>query len=445
MEAVTFEEYYVAETTPVTKWADEIYVRDILFDTATGVSALYGGTLSYPLGPNAWDLGYGYPMISSENQVMTVADSSEIPLFVTVMMSQTGAGPANRVFGILESIWDVSGTPAWVSANQPPYKTTPQMYSWIGDDPNGSASTGRQETRYGVLYGTRPDSVLRTSREHFAKAKPGGYMAVGREINARVDDSLSLGIGARLFDVWASDDSTAMTLGMVPASAPDSLSDLLATMQTESFATSDSVRIGCMARVAYFVGDSSGAAMTTIDCLVELVDSSTGSVIAVLDSTRLDPANRLYGLRIDTTLDLLSATMYVRLRLSSTILPAGLTFDDSTTTWHIVKPAAWVGATASKHARRPGPTTGTGLRLSAQPNPMSDRTEIRFSIGRVEDVTITVLDGSGREVARLLDKVRYEAGRYAVELDAGQLPSGSYLIRLQAGEEQLVERVLLRR
>jgi WD40 repeat protein len=66
------------------------------------------------------------------------------------------------------------------------------------------------------------------------------------------------------------------------------------------------------------------------------------------------------------------------------------------------------------------------------PNPFNPSTTIRFAAARSSHVMLAVYDLFGREVARLVDGTR-PAGEYSVQFDAGDLPSGNYLVRLETG------------
>jgi uncharacterized repeat protein (TIGR01451 family) len=69
---------------------------------------------------------------------------------------------------------------------------------------------------------------------------------------------------------------------------------------------------------------------------------------------------------------------------------------------------------------------------SAYPNPFNPRTTIPFSMPEAGDVRLAVYDLLGREVAVLVDAT-LSAGSHQVSFDAGQVPSGTYLVRLSAG------------
>ena len=67
------------------------------------------------------------------------------------------------------------------------------------------------------------------------------------------------------------------------------------------------------------------------------------------------------------------------------------------------------------------------------PNPFNPSTTIRFSIPDRMKVTLRVMNLLGEEVMRVLDDVTYDAGQSVVKFDADDLPSGTYVYRLEAG------------
>lgn len=64
------------------------------------------------------------------------------------------------------------------------------------------------------------------------------------------------------------------------------------------------------------------------------------------------------------------------------------------------------------------------------PNPLTSSTEIRFELPEVQPVRLVVYDALGRAVRVLLDGVR-GTGMHEVVFEAGDLPSGLYLYRLE--------------
>lgn len=93
------------------------------------------------------------------------------------------------------------------------------------------------------------------------------------------------------------------------------------------------------------------------------------------------------------------------------------------------------------------PTVASGLFLGARPNPFVRSASIDFSLPVAGRVALGVFDVAGRLVRRLADG-EYTAGPHTVAWDgkddAGQrVFSGAYFVRLQAGDRQIVKRVVL--
>ena len=76
------------------------------------------------------------------------------------------------------------------------------------------------------------------------------------------------------------------------------------------------------------------------------------------------------------------------------------------------------------------------------PNPFNAVTQLAFSLPRAADVQIVVYDISGRTVRTLVEE-RREAGRHDVSFDAGDLPSGVYMVRMNSGSFSGTRKLLL--
>jgi endo-1,4-beta-xylanase len=76
------------------------------------------------------------------------------------------------------------------------------------------------------------------------------------------------------------------------------------------------------------------------------------------------------------------------------------------------------------------------------PNPFNPSTTIHYDIPKNVHVRISVYDVLGREVAMLVNQ-NQNAGRYSVVFEAGNLPSGAYFYRLQAGDFSSVKKLIL--
>jgi uncharacterized protein DUF4397/type IX secretion system substrate protein len=76
------------------------------------------------------------------------------------------------------------------------------------------------------------------------------------------------------------------------------------------------------------------------------------------------------------------------------------------------------------------------------PNPFNPSTMIRFSTPQTGTVRLAVYDLLGREVRVLVDGL-VNAGDHEVRFDAKDLPSGTYLYRLETGSGSLARQMLL--
>ena len=76
------------------------------------------------------------------------------------------------------------------------------------------------------------------------------------------------------------------------------------------------------------------------------------------------------------------------------------------------------------------------------PNPFNPSTEILFDLPEDAMVSLVVYDVLGREVARLVQQ-ELRAGTHRAQFDAGNLPSGIYFYRIQAGDFSHIHRMVL--
>jgi Secretion system C-terminal sorting domain len=84
-----------------------------------------------------------------------------------------------------------------------------------------------------------------------------------------------------------------------------------------------------------------------------------------------------------------------------------------------------------------------GFSLSQNyPNPFNPTTTISYQLPKSSIVTLNVYDVLGRQVSTLVSE-RQNAGSHTVNLNAGNLPSGVYLYRIQAGAFSSMKKMLL--
>ena len=68
------------------------------------------------------------------------------------------------------------------------------------------------------------------------------------------------------------------------------------------------------------------------------------------------------------------------------------------------------------------------------PNPFNPSTKIKFTLPENELVNISVFNSLGEKVKTLINK-EMNAGSFTIDFSADRLPSGIYIVRLQAGEK----------
>ncbi|MEJ2616227.1 MAG: T9SS type A sorting domain-containing protein [Ignavibacteriaceae bacterium] len=76
------------------------------------------------------------------------------------------------------------------------------------------------------------------------------------------------------------------------------------------------------------------------------------------------------------------------------------------------------------------------------PNPFNPSTHIQFDIASQVNVRLNVYDILGREVATLVDK-EMMPGKHNLVFDAGDLPSGIYFYKIQAGKYSQTNKMIL--
>ena len=92
-----------------------------------------------------------------------------------------------------------------------------------------------------------------------------------------------------------------------------------------------------------------------------------------------------------------------------------------------------------------GPAAPSDLSLSVQPNPLRSTGAVRFTLNAPADVSVSVVDVTGRVVARIHEGA-LGAGPHALRLDVRGLASGVYLVRVSgAGGVAAAQRVSVAR
>ena len=76
------------------------------------------------------------------------------------------------------------------------------------------------------------------------------------------------------------------------------------------------------------------------------------------------------------------------------------------------------------------------------PNPFNDMARISFSLPRREAVILELIDICGRNITTILEDYCL-AGRHSFSFQAGNYPSGVYLLKMDAGKYNAVRKLIL--
>lgn len=118
-------------------------------------------------------------------------------------------------------------------------------------------------------------------------------------------------------------------------------------------------------------------------------------------------------------------------------------YDLDSTANFCIKGLATLGGYTSVESENPRTNIPTRWILHQNyPNPFNGKTFIRYQIPQGSFISLTVHDVLGREVATLVDEEK-SAGVFEVPFEAGDLPSGVYFYRLQAGKFVQIKKLVL--
>jgi hypothetical protein len=76
------------------------------------------------------------------------------------------------------------------------------------------------------------------------------------------------------------------------------------------------------------------------------------------------------------------------------------------------------------------------------PNPFNPSTNIQYTLNNLEFVSLKVYDSLGKEISTLVNQDK-PAGNYEIEFNGGNLTSGVYFYRMQAGSFSATKKFIL--
>ncbi len=131
-----------------------------------------------------------------------------------------------------------------------------------------------------------------------------------------------------------------------------------------------------------------------------------------------------------------AAEVYLRFRLQSDggVTKDGFYLDDIQVLAYNTLPSALAGEQV---------VLPDALELfNAYPNPFNATTTFHYVLNRLALVNLSIFDIQGRKITTLIDKVQ-AAGTHNYSFNAGHLASGIYLVKLQAGKQTKIKKVVL--
>ena len=81
--------------------------------------------------------------------------------------------------------------------------------------------------------------------------------------------------------------------------------------------------------------------------------------------------------------------------------------------------------------------------VNVYPNPCKENLNITYETSKTGKVKISLLNTLGKELIVILDNLEHAAGKHKIEMNAGSLHNGLYLLKVQTPDFTLVKRVLL--
>ncbi|MEM7035708.1 MAG: PKD domain-containing protein, partial [Bacteroidota bacterium] len=79
--------------------------------------------------------------------------------------------------------------------------------------------------------------------------------------------------------------------------------------------------------------------------------------------------------------------------------------------------------------------------VESYPNPTRGTNTLQYELGQDADVTVEVFSANGTRIERILDE-HQTLGQHRLGFDASDLPSGIYIYKLRAGDEQVTQRFI---
>ncbi len=182
-------------------------------------------------------------------------------------------------------------------------------------------------------------------------------------------------------------------------------------------------------------------------------DGSFGAGEQILTDIDVDGSLGVYTLSVAVPLGASEGLTFVRFRLTSQagVGPTGMALDGEVEDYALTVGALASGGDDSGGGGSGGTNTGddatgdkpTEFRLGQNyPNPFNPTTVIPFELAQTGTVKLAVYDVTGRQVTVLVN-ASMGAGRHSVTFNAAGIPSGVYMVRMEAGGRIMTSKLTL--
>jgi len=77
------------------------------------------------------------------------------------------------------------------------------------------------------------------------------------------------------------------------------------------------------------------------------------------------------------------------------------------------------------------------------PNPIVDKANIIYNLAKFDNVTVALFDATGKQLIKLIENQTLQAGKHIIELNANNLASGIYYLKVQGKENNTIRKLMI--
>lgn|GEM_PF-2104373 len=143
--------------------------------------------------------------------------------------------------------------------------------------------------------------------------------------------------------------------------------------------------------------------------------------------------------------NLMPGMYYVQVEGAPTSAPFGPTFDSDEPYRLHIRTRATAFDSRYTSTTTDAPTSENDIRLTNYPNPFTEETTLEWFLPERTEVSLTIHNFFGQKIATIVNTRALSAGIHTYPFHSNHLPDGVYYAILQAGERQIVQKVVILR